>query len=114
MDAAVPPTREELERVVTRSVSSAFHESISIDGSSATVAFKQNDSDPLYQDYFTTGDKQNKILAIETTRWFRDLPGLQTLRVTVPGETETSLALDREAVRAIAGRSNDCLEGDIE
>lgn len=104
--STLPPITErndldqsEVEAVVTRSVSSAFHESIEVDGRSATVVFRKNNSDDVYIDYFTTGDKTNKVLAIESARWFRDLPSLERLTLTVPAETGSiTVELDRLTV----------------
>jgi hypothetical protein len=45
------------------------------------IAFKIPAGEP---DYFTSGDKANKVFAIESARLFRDLPSLQRLIFAIP------------------------------
>lgn len=71
---------DKVERVFSPSVFESAHDS----GSTGTVDFKVPDRHP---DYFETGDKANKVFAIDSVRIFRDLPKLDRLIFTVPRES---------------------------
>jgi hypothetical protein len=70
---------DKVERVFSPSVFESAHES----GSTGTVDFKVPDRHP---DYFETGDKANKVFAIDSVRIFRDLPKLNRLIFKVQRE----------------------------
>lgn len=70
---------DRVERVFSPTIIESAEES----GSTGKVVLKVPDRHP---EYFETGDKANKIFAIETVRIFRDVPNLQRLIVTVPRE----------------------------
>lgn len=55
-------------------------------------------------DYFETGDKVNKIFALESARLFRDMPTLDSLDMTIPGDgVVRSISLERGAVEDYYG-----------
>lgn len=88
----------ELYETVNRSVPSILIETVEVSDGHATVVLQNRDDVHGAEHYFLTLNKQQKILAIETTRWFRDLPWLTSLRVTVPGAETVSRTLDRDRV----------------
>ena len=73
---------DKVERVFSPSVFKSAQES----GSTGTVDFKIPDRHP---EYFETGDKANKVFAIDSVRIFRDLPKLDRLIFKVPREGST-------------------------
>lgn len=70
---------------VERMFSPAVLQSIKDSGSSGEVTFKAPERIP---DYFDTGDKANKIFAIESARIFRDVEGLERLKLKAPKDGE--------------------------
>lgn len=74
----------ELLTVVNRSISQIFNDNLFVTGDVAQVHFRNCDVTAAGQ-YFETGDKRNKLLAIEVVRWFRDLPWMDYLVLTIPG-----------------------------
>ena len=83
-----------MERIFSPSVIESINES----GTSGEVAFKAPERMP---DYFESGDKANKVLAIESVRVFRDVPGLERLKLKVPqGATERVLDVSRADVES--------------
>lgn len=65
--------------------------SISESGTTGTVVLQVPERFPTY---YETGDKANKVLAIDSVRIFRDVPVLKRLIVTVPREGKRSQTLD--------------------
>lgn len=85
---------DKVERIFSPSVIDSINES----GTSGEVAFKVPERMP---DYFESGDKANKVLAIESVRVFRDVPGLERLKLKVPkGATVQVLDVSREDVES--------------
>lgn len=85
---------EKVERIFSPSVIKSINES----GTNGEVAFKVPERMP---DYFESGDKANKVLAIESVRVFRDVPGLERLKLKVPqGATERVLDVSRADVES--------------
>lgn len=68
---------EKVERIFSPSVIGALKE----EGTTGEVTFQAPGRMP---DYFDTGDKANKIFAIEAARVFRDVPTLEHLTLNVP------------------------------
>lgn len=68
---------DKVERIFSPSVIGSVKES----GSAGEVTFKVPERMPSY---FEDGDKANKILAIDSARLFRELPGLDRLALNVP------------------------------
>jgi hypothetical protein len=66
------------KEVVQRIFSSNVIDSISYNNGKGIIIFKQND------DYFGTGDKINKIFAIESVRIFRDDQDIHALQMVIP------------------------------
>ncbi|MNM99596.1 hypothetical protein D3C81_1121610 [compost metagenome] len=60
-------------------------------GTTGTVVLKVPERFPTY---YETGDKANKVFAIDSVRIFRDVPVLKRLIVTVPREGKRSQTLD--------------------
>lgn len=58
-------------------------ESVSETGSTGKVSLKVPSRMP---DYYESGDKANKVFAIDSVRVFRDVPKLNRLVVTIPRE----------------------------
>lgn len=63
-------------------------DSVSESGTTGKVSLKVPERAPTY---YETGDKANKIFAIDTIRVFRDVPKVERLIVTVPrdGKSQT-------------------------
>lgn len=86
---------------VERIFSPAVIESVSESGSSGEITFKVPERMP---DYFDTGDKVNKVFAIESARIFRDVAGLEQLTLKVPKEGEMYiLAISRTNIENYYG-----------
>lgn len=68
---------EKVERIFSPSVIGAVKE----EGTTGEVTFQAPSRMP---DYFDTGDKANKIFAIEAVRVFRDVPTLEYLTLNLP------------------------------
>lgn len=90
---------DKLERVF----SSSTIDSLSESDKAGAVVLKAPARNP---DYYESGDKANKILAIESVRLFRDVPHLQHLKVTIPrdGKAQT-LSVTRAQVEEYYGIS---------
>lgn len=58
-------------------------DSVSEKGSTGTVSLKVPERSPTY---YESGDKANKVFAIDSVRVFRDVPRLERLMVTIPRE----------------------------
>lgn len=109
---------EHLRRLVSKSVSTAFHSSIAVGGGGnreAVVILAENHDVENGKDYFRTGDRTNKIIAIEAPRWLRDMPQLQHLRLRVPdgkgGVREVQL--DRARVEEYLGDPLEVYRNDL-
>lgn len=63
---------------VYRNFSEQLIQSVDYSNNTGSIVFNQKD------EYFTTGDKINKIFAIESVRLFRDVPELVILKITIP------------------------------
>lgn len=83
---------------VERVLSSSTIDSVSESGKAGTVVLKIPARAP---DYYESGDKANKILAVESVRILREVPDLDRLKVTVPrdGKSQT-LDVTRAQVEA--------------
>lgn len=80
---------DKVERIFSPSVIGSVKEL----GSVGEVEFKVPERMP---EYFEAGDKANKILAIDSARLFRELPGLERLALTIPkGEKQQRIDLSR-------------------
>ncbi len=89
----IDPTREvasgrlfqdRANRVVGGTIPVPLIASIRVDGTSMEVTLQNVDDVPAYADYFEIADEANKIIAITSVRWFRDLPALQHLLIEMP------------------------------
>ena len=77
---------DKTERIFSPSVI----ESVSELGGIGKISFKIPERMP---DYFESGDKANKVFAIESVRLFRDVPSLKRLTLKIP-KTEGTQVLD--------------------
>lgn len=66
---------------VERVLSSSAIDSVSESGKVGSVLMKIPARSP---DYYESGDKANKILAVESVRIFREVPDLERLKITLP------------------------------
>ncbi|MCB0712120.1 MAG: hypothetical protein KDD67_07305 [Ignavibacteriae bacterium] len=110
---------EHLREIVSKSISSAFHASIVVGGSGnkeAVVILQENHEIENGKDYYSTGDRTNKIIAIEAPRWLRDMPALQHLRLKVPdGKGDFhEVQLDRDRVEQYLGGSLEVYRNDAD
>lgn len=96
---------------VERIFSPAVIESVSDSGSSGEVTFKVPERMP---DYFDTGDKINKVFAIESARIFRDVESLEHLTLKVPKEGEMYiLAISRTNIENYYGVNFSGMRADL-
>lgn len=88
---------------VERLFSSSVVESVSESGPSGTVVLQVPSRTP---GYFESGDKANKVFAIESVRIFREVPALERLNISLPrdGGLQT-LNVTRSQVEAYYGIS---------
>lgn len=85
------PESVSFEDAVARYFSPVVTESSSFENGSGKINFKQN------ADYFETGDKINKIMAIESARLFRSVGDLNRLAISIPAADGThSLDITRQ------------------
>jgi len=88
---------------VERVLSSSVIESLSESGAAGKVVLKVPTRMP---DYYESGDKANKVFAIESVRVFRDVPKLERLVVTIPREDKVqTLDVTRAQVEQYYGIS---------
>lgn len=100
-EPAMPPTEKEVRSAI--GLSSAFIDQISLDDTKLSVELKGNAS---YPDYYSSGDKRNKLLAIEPIRWMVKLPGLEKVRLTIKADGRTSrVVMSRREVEDFVGSS---------
>ncbi|WJM53922.1 hypothetical protein QUC26_01705 [Pseudomonas asiatica] len=88
---------------VERVLSSSVIESLSESEADGKVVLKVP---PRVPDYYESGDKANKVFAIESVRVFRDVPKLERLVVTIPREDKVqTLDVTRAQVEQYYGIS---------
>lgn len=102
-----PPTTAEAEKIVRQSVSSSFIKKVQVKGQTLEVQLKEaSESDPIFATYYSSGDKRNKILAIESIRWLVKLPGIDKVDLTITADGETSnIVMPRSEVESYVGAS---------
>lgn len=99
--AATAPTQAEIDPIVSKSFSSFILRSATLDGSKIVIDAGDPASDATY---LTTGDKINKLFAIDAVRILRDVPGASGIKISITsgGKTQT-LDADRAAIDAHYG-----------
>lgn len=101
----------DLKASVFRSVPSPFHHMINTirpkgGPATSTVYLTESSEHPLYVDYFTQGDKANKVLCVEAVRWLRDIPEINRLTVVIRmSDEDRQVRLNREEVERFIGIS---------
>lgn len=89
--------QDKVERIFPAAVVKSMKES----GSSGEVIFRTPDRAP---EYFETGDKVNKVFAIDSARVFRDVPGLERLTLRVPADGKRyTLSISRDDIEQYYG-----------
>ncbi|WP_110972853.1 hypothetical protein [Pseudomonas huaxiensis] len=97
---------DKAERIFSPSVIESLHES----GASGEIAFKIPERMP---DYFESGDKANKVFAIESARLFRDVPSLSRLTLRIPNDgTVRVLDISRSDIEKHYGVDLAAMNGD--
>lgn len=76
--------QDRANRVVGGTIPIVLIESIKVDGTTMQVKLQEVDDVPAYADYFEIADEANRIVALTSVRWFRDLPALQRLLIEIP------------------------------
>ncbi|MFV2945270.1 hypothetical protein [Pseudomonas japonica] len=79
--AAAGAWASEFQDKAERIFSPSVIESVSESGANGKISFKIPERMP---DYFESGDKTNKVFAIESARLFRDVPSLKRLTLKIP------------------------------
>ncbi|WP_095159169.1 hypothetical protein [Pseudomonas sp. Irchel 3E13] len=79
--AAAGAWASEFQDKAERIFSPSVIESLSESGANGKISFKIPERVP---DYFESGDKTNKVFAIESARLFRDFPSLKRLTLKIP------------------------------
>lgn len=86
----------EFNEKVERIFSSSIIQSIKDNDGTGEIIFKTPENMPSY---FVTGDRVNKVFAIESARLFRDLPSLERLRFQVPSDGKIySMLITRQEI----------------
>lgn len=102
----------EFKDKVERIFSSSVVESISESGSSGEVTFRTPERMP---DYFETGDKVNKVFAIESARVFRDVTSLERLTFRVPADGKRyTMSISRDDIEQHYGVDFAEMNGDLD
>lgn len=100
-DTVAAPTQAEFDAEMKKVFSSSILQNAQMQGSVAVASVTNPPSDPTY---LSTGDKTNKLFAIETVRIFKDLPGLNTMTLTVrDGDATKMLMAWRDSIDAYYG-----------
>lgn len=93
-----------------RIFSTSIIESVSESGSNGKISLKIPERMP---DYFESGDKANKVFAIESARLFRDVPGLNRLTLQIPkAEGAQVLDISRADIEKYYGVDLAAMNGD--
>ncbi len=91
--------QDKVNRVVGGTIPIVLIQSIDVNGQTMHVKLVRNDAVPGYEEYYETADESNRIVAITSIRWFRDLPALQTLLIDLPSPNgPLAVKLDRTEV----------------
>ena len=70
---------------------------------------------PKMPEYFRTGDKINKVFAVESARLFRELPDLRGLKMTIPLKEKTyAMGITREQIEKFYGLRFSAMKGNLE
>lgn len=97
---------------VERIFSPSILDSVAFDDGHGDIVFK---SPKVLPDYFETGDKANKIFAIDSCRLFRDMPYVSSLSLKLPVEDgPTSMTLNRLDVEDYYGIDFSEMHGDMD
>ncbi|MDM8525031.1 type VI secretion system-associated protein TagO [Desulfococcaceae bacterium HSG8] len=105
-------TAEEFETQTERIFSTSILASYTIEKREGVIVFKDP---PQMPTYFRTGDKINKVFAIESTRLFRDVPGLKSLEMTIPLKEAThSMSVSREQIEKFYKTRFSDMKGDLD
>lgn len=90
----------------------AVVESIKESGASGEVIFRVPERGP---DYFESGDKVNKVFAIESARMFRDVKGLERLTFRVPADGQKyAMNISRADIEKHYGVDFAAMNGDLD
>jgi len=101
--------QSDFEAKAKRNFSASILDSVQMDNGKGEIVFKDNQKMPSY---FRTGDKINKIFAIESARLFRDVADLQALTMTIPLQEKTHfMSISREAINKFYGLDFAAMKG---
>jgi len=102
----------DFETQAKRIFSSSILESIKINNGNGEILFKDP---PDMPSYFRTGDKINKVFAIESARLFRDVLGLESLKMTIPLKEETHvMSISRKDIDKFYGLNFSEMKGNLD
>ncbi len=84
--------QDDFENDVKKVFSTAIIDTVKSNKGKGEILFKDPSSMPSY---FRTGDKVNKVFAIESARLFRNSPNLNALKMTIPLEKNYTMNISR-------------------
>lgn len=104
--------QDDFETQTKRIFSSSILESVRIYKGNGEIIFKDS---PKMSSYFRTGDKINKIFAIESARLFRDVRDLKSLKMTIPLEKRTyAMSISRKTIEKFYGLNFSAMKGNVD
>ena len=105
LPASPPPTSSDAKKIVSLSVSSTFIKSVIVNEKTLQVHLKESNSqDPIFATYYNTGDKRNKLLAIESIRWMVKMPGIDKVDLTIDADGRVShVVIPRDEIETYLG-----------
>lgn len=99
------PVNDKVEEIFSPSIIGSIKEN----KRECEITFKIPDRDPTY---FSSGDKANKVFAIESARLFRDAPELTRLKMKIPANGKKySIDISRNDVEKFYGVSLSSMNG---
>ncbi|MBZ9576744.1 hypothetical protein [Modicisalibacter sp. MOD 31.J] len=101
LETAKALTAESFKSAAESVFSPSILESVEYDTGQGSITFQ---APKVLPDYFESGDKVNKIIAIDSARLFRHLPSLESLSLRIPvGGDDVQATLPRQAVEEFYG-----------
>jgi hypothetical protein len=104
--------QDDFQTQAKRVFSSQVIESVKINKGEGEILFKEP---AMMPSYFRTGDKINKVFAIESARLFRDVVELNGLKMTIPLKEKTyTMSISREAIEKFYGLQFSSMKGNLD
>ncbi|MGE0086532.1 MAG: hypothetical protein AB7S75_19160 [Desulfococcaceae bacterium] len=109
MTATMAWGQDDFKESAEKCFSVSILKSVKFKNGKGTILFNASDAE-----YFTTGDKINKIFAIESARLFRDVDDLTVLEMTIPLKEGTrKMSIMREQIEVFYKVKFAPMKGDL-